>query len=394
MFDKSEFREVIVPASHKLRNVKCLEDLDDLAKSYLPQALWEFASTGAEKNVSRDGNRRVFDDIWLQPRVLKNVSERSIKRKLLSKSYAMPFGISPMGASAMFGFEADLNFARASRAANIPFVMSGSALVPMETVVEANPDVWFQAYVDADRDSISALAERVWQAGIRNLVVTVDVPVPGNRGATLRRGFEYPMRPSLGIAIDGLTHPRWLVRTFLRTLMSRGMPHIENYGKGRGIPIISAKAPQRKHVRDALDWEDIKWLRDKWQGKLLLKGVLSPEDARTCAATGLDGIFVSNHGGRMLDTAVPPLNVLPEIAANKGPMAVLFDSGVRRGVDVVKALALGADFVFVGRPFLYAAALGEEEGVAHAIELLAAEVDRTIALLGCVDFNEISQRLA
>ena len=382
-----------MPVPHRLRNVKCLEDLDELAKSYLPRALWEFASEGAENNVSRDGNRKAFDDLWLQPRVLTDVSRRSIQRELFGSSHAMPFGISPMGAAAMFGFQADLNFARAARAANIPFVMSASALVPMETVVEINPDVWFQAYVYADRDSLGALAERVWAAGIRNLVVTVDVPVPSNRGATFRHGFEYPMRPNFRIALDGLTHPRWLIGTFLHTLRTSGMPHIENYDAGRGIPIISASAAQRKHVRDALDWEDIKWLRDKWKGKLLLKGVLSPDDTRTAAASGLDGIFVSNHGGRMLDTAVPPLKVLPEFAAEKGGMAILFDSGVRRGVDVVKALALGADFVFVGRPFLYAAALGEAEGIAYTIELLAAEVDRTIALLGCTDFEEISERL-
>ncbi len=377
----------------RMNAVKCLEDLDALAKAYLPKALWEFASSGVENNVSRDANRQAFDDIWLQPRVLNNVSKRSIERTLFGKTYAMPFGISPMGASAMFGFEADLNFARAARAANIPFAMSGSALVRMEKVAEVNPDVWFQAYVDADRSSIATLTDRVWNAGIRNLVITVDVPVPGNRSATYRRGFEYPMRPNLGIALDGLAHPRWLFGTFLRTLKATGMPHIENYGAGRGMPIISANAPQRKHVRDGLDWDDIKWLRDRWQGRLLLKGVLSPEDTRTAAGAGVDAILVSNHGGRMLDTAVPPLKVLPEIAAEKGDMAILLDSGVRRGLDVVKALALGADFVFVGRPFLYAAALGQEEGVAHVIKLLASEIDRTIALLGCADFSALDKRI-
>jgi L-lactate dehydrogenase (cytochrome) len=233
----------------------------------------------------------------------------------------------------------------------------------------------------------------VWEAGIRNLVITVDVPVPGNRRATYRHGFEFPMRPNFNIAFDGMTHPRWLVGTFLRTMMSTGMPHIENYGRERGIPIISAKAPLRKHVRDGLDWDDIKWLRDRWKGKLLLKGVLSPEDTRIAAASGLDGIIVSNHGGRMLDTAVPPLRVLPQIAAEKGDMAVLLDSGIRRGLDVVKALALGADFVFVGRPFLYSAALGEEDGVAYTIDLLSSEIDRTLALLGCTDFHDVDKRL-
>ncbi|MGI9400586.1 MAG: alpha-hydroxy acid oxidase, partial [Rhizobiaceae bacterium] len=219
------------------------------------------------------------------------------------------------------------------------------------------------------------------------------VPVGGNRRATFRRGFEYPMRPNFRIFLDGLTHPRWLTGTFLRTLMSTGMPHLENYGSGKRIPIISTKAKERSLVRDALNWEDIKWLRDKWEGRLLLKGVLSPADARTAAASGIDGIIVSNHGGRMLDTAVPPLKVLPEIAAERGDMAILFDSGIRRGVDVVKALALGADFVFLGRPFLFAAALAEEAGIKHVIDLLAAEIDRTMAQIGCTDFEEVSDRL-
>lgn len=378
----------------RLKNVKCLEDLEQPAKAFLPRALWEFADAGAEANLSRDANRRAFDEIWLQPRVLRDVSKRSIEQPLFDKTYSAPFGIAPMGANAMFGFQADLNFAKGAKAANLPFVMSGSALVPMEQVAEANPDVWFQAYVEVDRDAIATLAARVWAAGIRTLVITVDVPVPGNRAATYRRGFEYPMRPGPRLALDALTHPRWLLQTFLRTLQSSGMPHIENYGEGRGIPIISSKAQQRKHVRDGLDWEDIGWLRDTWQGRLLLKGVLSPEDARLAAAAGVDGIIVSNHGGRMLDTAVPPLRVLPDIASEKGDMAVLLDSGIRRGVDVAKALALGADFVLVGRPFLYAAALAEEPGVAHAIDLLATELDRTIALLGCTDLSGLSTRLA
>ena len=376
-----------------LRRVMVLEDLDPLAHSFLPRALWEVGSKGTEANLSRDGNRRVFDEIWLRHRVLIDVTERTMEKALLGKTYDAPFGISPMGACAMYGFEADLNFARAARAANIPYVMSASALIPMEKIAEANPDVWFQAYVTAERDAISELADRVWQAGIRHLVITVDVPVPGNRRAGLRAGFEYPIRPGLRIALDGLTHPRWLVRTFLRTLLSTGMPHIENYGKERGIPMISRTAPQRPHVRDALDWDDMKWLREKWKGKLLIKGVLSPEDTQIAAKIGLDGLFVSNHGGRQLDTAIPPLKVLSEIAAEKGNMAILFDSGIRRGTDVVKALALGADFVFAGRPFLYAAALGEEAGVTHAINLLSQEVYRNIALLGCNNLDDLASRL-
>ncbi|MBT4094392.1 MAG: alpha-hydroxy-acid oxidizing protein, partial [Nitrospinaceae bacterium] len=165
---------------YNLRRVMVLEDLAPLAHSFLPRALWEFGSKGTEANLSREGNRQAFDEIWLRPRVLNDVTKRTMKKVLFGKSFDAPFGISPMGASAMFGFEADLNFARAARAANIPYVMSASALIPMEKIAEAYPDVWFQAYVTAERDAISELADRVWQAGIRHLVITVDVPVPGN----------------------------------------------------------------------------------------------------------------------------------------------------------------------------------------------------------------------
>jgi L-lactate dehydrogenase (cytochrome) len=343
--------------------------------------------------LSREANRTAFEELWFEPRILKDVTGRTIERTLFGRTYDAPFGIAPMGASALFGFDADVNFARATHAANIPFCMSGSAVTSMERVHEANPDVWFQAYVDADRDSIKILADRAWKTGIRNLAITVDVPVPGNRAVSLRSGFEYPIRPSLRVAVDGLTHPRWLVKTFLRSIIANGMPYVENYGAGRGMPMISKRAPQRKHVRDALNWEDIKWLRDYWQGRLLLKGVLSGKDAAIAADAGVDGVFVSNHGGRQLDTAIPPLKALPNIGAEKGDMAVLFDGGIRRGTDVIKALALGADFVFIGRPFLYAATLGAEAGVTRAINLLSAEIDRNIALLGCNNLDELGPQI-
>lgn len=157
--------------------------------------------------------------------------------------------------------------------------------------------------------------------------------------------------------------------------------------------MISLGTPGRKHARDGLDWDDLKWLRNYWKGKLLLKGVLSGEDAQVALKIGLDGLFVSNHGGRQLDCAVSPLKVLPEIVAEKGDMAIIYDGGIRRGTDVIKALALGADFTFVGRPFLFAAALGEEPGVAHAINLLQDEIYRNLALLGSTDLNDLASRV-
>lgn len=379
--------------STRLGNVMCLDDLEPLGRSYLPRILWEFVSTGVEGNISREENRRVFKDYWLKPRVLNDVRERSTARTLFGKTYDAPFGIAPMGASAMFGFEADLNFARAAAKANIPYIMSGSSLIPMEKILEANPDVWFQAYLETSRDAMAALTDRVWAAGCRSLVITVDVPVAGNRGGNMRAGFNYPIAPSVPLAIDAILHPRWLVRTFLRTLMTSGIPHMENLGAKRGIPMISLKAPKRVNARESLSWEDLKWLRGKWQGKLLIKGVLSGADAETAARLGLDGLLVSNHGGRQLDTAISPLKALTEIVAAKGNMAILLDGGIRRGTDVIKALALGADFVFLGRPFLLAAAIAEEAGIRHAAEILNSEIYRNLALLGSLDLDDMDGRI-
>ncbi|MEK9725117.1 MAG: alpha-hydroxy acid oxidase, partial [Rhodospirillaceae bacterium] len=374
--------------------IACLEDLDAPARVFLPRALWEFGSMGVEANLSRDGNRAAFDAIWLYPRVLRDVSVRSTERTVFGATFAAPFGIAPMGSSALFGYRADLQFAAAAKAANVPFILSGSSLIPMEEILAVNPDVWFQAYVDSDREHIAGLAARARSCGVGTLVVTVDVPVPGNRGPSLRSGFSYPVRPSARLALDALTHPGWLAGVFARTFLTRGLPHLENTGAVRGLPMLSAGAPKRSQVHARLNWEDMAWLRDQWPGKLVIKGVLSPADAATARRTGLDGVIVSNHGGRQLDTAVPPLNVLAAVAAEKGDMAVLFDSGVRRGTDVIKALALGADAVFVGRPFLYAAALFGRAGVDRAIALLAAEVDRDLALLGCTLLDEVADRLA
>ena len=375
--------------AYNLNKIKCLEDFDAYAKDILPRALWEFASVGVENNLSRDNNRKAFDNIWLSPRILENVSNRSIKKKIFDKVYSAPFGISPMGACAMCGYEADLQFAKVSKAKNIPYIISGSALVPMEKIVNINSDVWFQAYVDANRSSISALSDRVFSSGIHTLVITVDVPVPGNRRATLRNGFEYPMRPNGRLIFDAITHPKWFFKTFLRTILSSGMPHIENYGPNRGIPIVSLSAPERQHIRDSLDWDDLKWLRDRWSGRLIIKGVLSAKDVKLANKVGLDGVILSNHGGRQLDTAISPLGVIEASARDKGKMSILFDSGIRRGTDVVKALALGADFVFAGRPFLFSVATAGYSGVSHAVDLLASEIDRTIALLGCNDLYNL-----
>ena len=187
-------------------------------------------------------------------------------------------------------------------------------------------------------------------------------------------------------------HPRWLFGTALPTLLREGLPRYQNADATRITSIFSANTA-RTHVRDSLSWRDLEWMRARWKGKLVIKGVLAVADVRMAREIGVDGILVSNHGGRQLDGSVAPLHVLPGIAAEAGDMAVLYDGGIRRGTDVIKALALGADFVFVGRPCLYAAAIAEETGVRHAIRLLQQEIDRDLALLGCADLSDLAARV-
>jgi L-lactate dehydrogenase (cytochrome) len=209
----------------------------------------------------------------------------------------------------------------------------------------------------------------------------------------VRTGFSTPLKPSLRLAWDGLTRPRWLAGTFMRTLLAHGMPHFENSFATRGAPIVSSSVLRDFSARDHLSWEHVARIRRQWPGTLIIKGILHPQDAALARQHGADGIIVSNHGGRQLDGAVSPLSALPAVAEAAGNMTVMMDSGVRRGSDVLKALALGASFVFVGRPFNYAAAVGGEAGVSHAIGLLRAEVDRNMAMLGINHVQEMGPDL-
>jgi L-lactate dehydrogenase (cytochrome) len=268
-------------------------------------------------------------------------------------------------------------------------VLSGSSLMRLEEVAQANPGAWFQAYLPGDDAGITALLQRVQAAAYQTLVITVDTPVAANRENNVRAGFSIPVRPSARLAWQGITHPRWLFGTFVRTLMQQGMPHFENSYATRGAPILSANVERSLSDRGHLDWRHFRLIRQMWPGRLVIKGVLDARDARMAADAGADGIIVSNHGGRQLDGAVAPLRVLPRIVAACPGIPVMLDSGVRRGSDVLKALALGAKFVFVGRPFSFAASVGGEAGVLRAIELLKLEVSRNMALLGVTSIEQL-----
>jgi L-lactate dehydrogenase (cytochrome) len=373
-----------------MKDILCLDDFEIAARRRLPRPIFAYYSGGVETNQSLRDNRSAFQELGFVPRALANVAGRSTETSLFGVRYAAPFGIAPMGLSALSCYRGDIVLARAAEQAGIPMIMSATSLIRLEEVKQAAPKAWFQAYLPGTTERIEALIDRIAAAGHTNLVVTVDVAVLANRENNVRAGFATPLKPSLRLAWDGMIRPRWTIGTFLRTLARHGMPHFENSFAERGAPLLSSTVLRDFVARDNLDWSHVELIRRRWKGKFVLKGILSKTDALLARSHGVDGIMVSNHGGRQLDGAVSPLRVLPEIAeAVGGSMTVMLDSGVRRGTDVLKALALGADFVFVGRPFLYAAAVGSDAGVLHAAKLLQEEVQRDMALLGVSSIDQL-----
>jgi L-lactate dehydrogenase (cytochrome) len=335
------------------------------------------------------GNRAAFADYRFIPRVLRDTSQRSQSTELFGRRHAAPFGIAPMGGAVLAAFEADLVMAAAAKRTGIPFVLSASSQIPMEDVARAGEGAWFQAYLPGEPERIEPLVDRVAAANFETLVLTVDLAVPGNRENNMRNGFSLPLQPTPRLAWDGITRPRWLLGNVARTLLSKGMPHFENMDATRGPPILSRNLVRAVGRRDGLNWSHVDLIRRRWKGRLVIKGILAREDARLAREAGADGVIVSNHGGRQLDSAIAPLDALPGVVSEAGNMPVMIDGGIRRGTDVLKALALGAKFVFLGRPFLYAAAVAGESGVRHAASLLSEEIDRNMALLGIISTNDI-----
>ena len=375
----------------RLDRLYSLDDFEEAARRHLPRPIFGYVNGAAETNRSLRDNRDAFGEWGFVPGVLIDVSRRDPSVELFGRRYAMPFGIAPMGIAALWAYRGDLVLASAAAEANIPFIMSGSSLIRLEEVAAQSPGSWFQAYLPGDQAQIDALIERVRNAGYETMVITVDIPVAANRENNLRSGFSTPLRPTLRLAWDGISHPRWTLGTFLRTIRRHGMPHFENNYAARGAPILSPDVVRDYSDRSHFTWSHLARIRAGWKGRLVVKGILRTEDARRARDTGADAIVVSNHGGRQLDGTVSPLRVLPDIVAACPELPILFDSGVRRGTDILKALALGARMVFVGRPFAYAASIGGHEGVKRAISLLSNEVSIDMAMVGVTALSQLDR---
>ena len=378
--------------SRRLASILNLHDLDRLAQRHLPRPIYGYIANVAEDGHTARANLDAFADYSFLPRALVDVSAISLETELFGQRYALPVGIAPMGISALSAYRGDLVQAQAAARAGIPMILSGSSLIRMEEVRRDGGTDWFQAYLPGDQAAIEALIERVRNAGFDKLVITVDYPVPPNSDNNMRSGFCSPLRPSVRLAWDGLVRPRWLFGTFLRTLLQHGMPHFENNYATRGIAVISRNVARDFSGRSHLSWSHLELVRRVWPGKLVVKGILHPDDARKARDIGADAIIVSNHGGRQLDSAQSSLGALPGVVEAVGELPVMIDSGFRRGTDVLKALALGARMVFIGRPFNYAAAYAGEAGVSHAIGLMDAELRRDMALLGVTRIEELDRR--
>ncbi|OJW24841.1 MAG: alpha-hydroxy-acid oxidizing enzyme [Rhodospirillales bacterium 69-11] len=368
-----------------------IPDLREAAARRLPRGVFEFVDRASEDHLAVQGNRRAFEAIKLRHRALVDVSGRTTATTLFGKPAAMPLAIAPTGAAGLCWYRGEVELARAAAKAGVPLTLSTTSMTAMETLTAFGGRLWFQLYVWKRRDLSHEMIERAKRAGYEALIVTVDSAVPGNREYNARNGFALPFHASPRFMRDVARHPGWTLGVMGRYLANGGMPKHENYPAQFQSTIVSGLAGRREEMNhDSLSWDDLARFRDMWPGVLMLKGVNRADDAVRALAYGVDGLIVSNHGGRNMDSAAATLAVLPEIAEAVGERAtVLLDSGIRRGSDILKALALGAKGVLTGRATLYGTAVAGEAGAAKAIGILKTELDKTMAYTGCRTVDEI-----
>jgi (S)-mandelate dehydrogenase len=376
-----------------------IEDLRRMAKRRLTKALFDFCDKGSEDQIAMRDNRLALDRIKLRPRIMRDISGRNPGIKLFGKQHGLPLIIGPTGPAGFVWYRGETEVARAAAKANIPFTLASTSNTAMEKVHENGCGTqWFQLYVWRDAEAAFVTIQRALDAGFEGLVVTVDSPVYNNREIDVRNGLVFPPRVTLKTAIDSLKHPRWLVGTAGRYYLAEGkLPafsniHVPEEAKAEATGYVSAKSSSFLNRNETLTWDFLKRVRDAWPHKLLVKGVLHPDDAVTAADCGADGIFVSNHAGNVNDTAVTPWDALPAIRQAVGDrLTIIADSGVRRGSDVLKGLALGADVIAIGRATLYGVGAAGEAGATRALEILESEITRTMAVLGVTDIPSIGR---
>ena len=367
-------------------------DFRELARRALPRGLFEFVDRGTENEVALRNLQTALDEVRFEPRVLVDVSARSTCTDFFGQPSAMPVAVAPTGAAGLLWFDGEIEVARAARELGIPFVLSTASIISMERVsAEAGGRLWFQLYMWPERHLSMELVERARRCGYEALMVTADTPVTPNREYNRHNGFSLPMRITRRNALDVAMHPKWLLGVFVRYMLRSGIPTLENFPDSLRTRLNQAQSPLKC---DSLNWDDLKDLRSRWDGPLIVKGILRAEDAEKAQQCGVDAIVVSSHGGRNLDGAVAPIKVLPRIVDRVAKrMDVFVDGGFNRGGDVVKALALGAKGVLVGRAPLWGLAAGGEPGARQALNTLREEIDRVMAFTGSPSIAALDRSL-
>jgi (S)-mandelate dehydrogenase len=373
-----------------IAKARSIEDLRLLARRRLPRSVFDFFDGGAEDERTLNANREAFGKVRLAPKVLVDVSKVDTSTEILGVRCALPVLVGPTGAAGFGWPRADVAIARAAAGHGIPYTLSTSATASIERIAqEAGGNLLFQAYILKQREFTERLIERARAAGYFGLMITVDLPVGGKRERDYRNDFGIPFRFTRRNVADFSLRPGWVAR-----MLINGLPAFENLaGLSPSSNLAQAASSVGRNYDPSFDWDDLKAIRDLWPGKLVVKGVVRPDDVERLAAIGCDAVIVSNHGGRQLDSGPASLEALPGVVAARGHMSVMMDGGIRRGSDIVKALALGADAVLIGRATLYGACAGGEGGAVRALDILKEELTRTMQLCGARSPTEIDQGL-
>ena len=367
----------------KVRNIHSTEHARALARGRLPRLIFDFIDGAAGREVATAHNTARFDQLRLQPRAMADVGSRSISTHCLGKNYGVPFGIAPMGMCNLAWPKADKSIACAAKDLNMPVCLSSAGSSTLEDMLEwAQGRAWFQLYFNHSQAQSFAAVDRAAKAGYETLVLTVDVPEVTRRVKDQINGFNVPFRMTPRAFADFAFHPRWSLST-----LANGIPQPRNF-------VTANTKFDRNASRAGADWDFLARLRDRWSGNLIVKGITSPEDAARVKTLGINAIYVSNHGGRQLDSAPAAIDILPLIRETVGAeYPLLFDSGIRNGEDVLKAFALGADFVMLGRPVLYALAAGGQAGLMDLLQCFAQDIDLAMAQIGIRDMREANKEI-
>lgn len=361
-----------------------VSDYRELARRRLPGIFFEYIDGGSYAEATLARNVADVEAIALRQRVMRDMAELDMSVRTLGQTLSMPVGLAPVGMAGMYGRRGEVQAAKAAAAAGVPFCLSTVGVCSVEEVAASGTPPWFQLYMLKDRGYMRELLARVGEAGCPVLVLTVDLPVPGARYRDVRSGFTGSdrMAAALNQAWDGITHPAWTWDVFIH-----GRPHTLGSVAGalqQGRRVTDFLAWIAQNFDRSVSWKDLDWVRETWDGPIVVKGVLDPEDARDAVRAGAQGLVVSNHGGRQLDGVRSSISALPRIAeAVGGDLEVYMDGGIRSGLDVLKALALGARACFVGRPWAYALGAGGEAQIAHMLDLLRSELAVAMILTGC-----------